>query len=198
MRTVTGVLRTTAALYLAHRSGSGCNHSCSLFVSRMPFYSRFTDAAFSVHAKSLQSCPTLCDPMDCSPPGSSVHGESPSKNTGVGCHALLLRIFPTQGSNPGLPHCRRILYQLSHQGSPQLRVVMVFAAPLFFPHTYLTASVCSVNSRGSLEEGALRGGDQLWNEGCRAPFCLEVKVFDVGLRNVLGNVSNLFLLHSSV
>ena len=136
--------------------------------------------------------------MDCSPPGSSVHGESPSKNTGVGCHALLLRIFPTQGSNPGLPHYRRILYQLSHQGSPQLRVVMVFAAPLFFPHTYLTASVCSVNSRGSLEEGALRGGDQLWNEGCRAPFCLEVKVFDVGLRNVLGNVSNLFLLHSSV
>ena len=36
-----------------------------------------------------QSCPTLCDPMDCSLPGSSVHGDSPSKNTGVGCHALL-------------------------------------------------------------------------------------------------------------
>ena len=122
--------------------------------------------------------------------------DSSGKNTGVGSLSLLQGIFPTQGSNPGLPHCRRILYQLSHQGSPQLRVVMVFAAPLFFPHTYLTASVCSVNSRGSLEEGALRGGDQLWNEGCRAPFCLEVKVFDVGLRNVLGNVSNLFLLHS--
>ena len=34
------------------------------------------------------------------------------------CHSLLQGIFPTQGSNPGLPHCRRILYQLSHQGSP--------------------------------------------------------------------------------
>ena len=44
---------------------------------------------------------------------------SPGKNTGVGCHALLQRIFPTQGLNPGLPHCRRILYQVSHQGSHQ-------------------------------------------------------------------------------
>ena len=61
-----------------------------------------------------QSRPTLSDPMDCSPPGSSGHGDSPSKNTGVGCHALLQGIFPTQGSNPGLQHCRRILYLLSH------------------------------------------------------------------------------------
>ena len=53
-----------------------------------------------------QLCPTLCDPMDCSPPGSSVHGDSPGKNTGVGYHALLQGIFPTQGSNPGLPHCK--------------------------------------------------------------------------------------------
>ena len=40
------------------------------------------------------------------------------KNTGVGCHALLQGIFPTQGSNSGLPHCRQILYCLSHQESP--------------------------------------------------------------------------------
>ena len=52
-----------------------------------------------------QSCPTLCNPMACSPPDSSVHGNSPSKNTEVGCHALLQGIFLTQGSNPGLPHC---------------------------------------------------------------------------------------------
>ena len=50
-----------------------------------------------------QLCPTLCDPMDYSPPGSSVHGDSPGKNTGVGCHALLQGIFPTQRLNPGLP-----------------------------------------------------------------------------------------------
>ena len=40
-------------------------------------------------AKSLQSCPTLCDPIDGSPPGSPVPGNSPGKNTGVGCHFLL-------------------------------------------------------------------------------------------------------------
>ena len=51
-----------------------------------------------------QSCLTLCDPMDCSPEGSSVHGDSPGKNTRVGHHALLQGIFPTQGSSPGLPH----------------------------------------------------------------------------------------------
>ena len=68
----------------------------------------------------LSHVPTLCDPMDCSPPGSSVHGDSPGQDTGVGCHALLQGIFPTLGSNPGLLHCRPVLYQLSHQGSSQL------------------------------------------------------------------------------
>ena len=68
----------------------------------------------------VQSCLTLCDPVDCSPPGSSVHGDSPGKNTGVGSHTLLQGIFPTQGLNPGLLHCRQILYHLSHQGSPSL------------------------------------------------------------------------------
>ena len=67
-----------------------------------------------------QSCPILCNPMDSSLPGSSVHGDSPGKNTGVGCHALLQGIFPTQGWNSGLLHCRQILYQLSHQGSPKI------------------------------------------------------------------------------
>ena len=42
----------------------------------------------------------------------------PGKDTGVGCHFLLQGIFPTQGSNPGLLHCRQILYQLSFKGSP--------------------------------------------------------------------------------
>ena len=65
-----------------------------------------------------QSCLTLCDLMDYSLPGSPVHGDSPGKNIGVGCHALLQGSFPTQGWNPGLPHCRRILYPVSHQGSP--------------------------------------------------------------------------------
>ena len=66
-----------------------------------------------------QSCPTLCDPMDCSPPGSSIHEIFPGKGTGMGCHFLLQGIFPTEGSNPGLPHCRQKLYHLSHQWSPR-------------------------------------------------------------------------------
>ena len=55
--------------------------------------------------------------MGCSLLGSAVYGDSPGKNTGVGCHALLQAIFPTQRLIPGLLHCRRILYLLSHQGS---------------------------------------------------------------------------------
>ena len=69
-----------------------------------------------------QLCPTLCDPMDCKPPGSSVHEDSPGKNTGVGCHALLQGIFLTQELNQGLLHCRWILYQLSYKGSASHRL----------------------------------------------------------------------------
>ena len=76
----------------------------------------------AVHAKSLQSCPALCNLVDCSPPGFSVQG------------ILQVRILEwvalsfsgrsaqprdqTQGLNPGLPHGMWILYSLSHQGSP--------------------------------------------------------------------------------
>ena len=62
-----------------------------------------------------QSCLTLWDPVDCSLPRLLCPWNSPGKNTGVGSHSLLQRIFLTQGSNLGLPHCRQILYCLSHQ-----------------------------------------------------------------------------------
>ena len=68
----------------------------------LPFAATWID--FAVLYLVTQSCPTLCDPMDCSPPGSSVHGDSPGKNTGVDCHALLQENFPTQESNRGLLH----------------------------------------------------------------------------------------------
>ena len=118
-----------------------------------------------------QSCPTLSDPMDCSLPGSSVHGRRSifissvhftGKSTGVGCHCLLREsflvmsnslqphglyniwnspgqntevdslsllqgIFPIQGSNPGLSHCRWILYQLSHKRSPRILEWVAFS-----------------------------------------------------------------------
>ena len=73
---------------------------------------------WNVRYRITQSCPTLCNPMDYSPPGSSVHEDSPGKNTGVGCHALLQGIIPTQRPNPGLPHCRWNLCHLSYHGSP--------------------------------------------------------------------------------
>ena len=63
-----------------------------------------------VKVKVPQSCLTLCDPMD----------NSPGQNTGVGSFSLLQGIFPTQGLNPGIPHCKGILYQLSHKGSPRI------------------------------------------------------------------------------
>ena len=64
--------------------------------------------------KVTQTCQTLCDPIDYSP------WNSPGQNTRVGSLSFLQGISPTQGSNPGLPHCRQILCQLSHQGSPEL------------------------------------------------------------------------------
>ena len=74
----------------------------------------------SVLCLVTQSCPILCNHMDCSPPGSSVHGDSPGKNTGVGCHALLQVIFPTQRSNPDLPHCRAESLLTEPLGSPRI------------------------------------------------------------------------------
>ena len=56
-----------------------------------------------VCAKLLQSCLTLCDPMDCSQPGSAVHGDSLGKNTGVGCHFLLQGDLPDPGIKPESP-----------------------------------------------------------------------------------------------
>ena len=78
--------------------------------------------------KSLSHELTLCNPMDWSPPGSSVHGDFPGQNPGVGSCSLLQGIFPTQGSNPDFLHCRQIFYHLSHQGSP--RILEWVACPL--------------------------------------------------------------------
>ena len=63
----------------------------------LPPWSRFITGC----AKSLRLCPTLCNPLDCSPPGSSIQRKSIGRNTGVGCHGLLQGIFPTHRSNLG-------------------------------------------------------------------------------------------------
>ena len=89
-----------------------------------------------------QSCPTICDSMNCSPPGSFIHGDLPKpgietgspalradsllsgppgkpKKTGLVSQPLLQGIFPTQELKRGLLHCRQILYQWKYQGSPR-------------------------------------------------------------------------------
>ena len=91
---------------------------CVIYSSSAFYISRpliFTEV--SVLCLITQPCLTLCKPMYCIPPGMYCAWNSPGKNTGVGSCSLLQVIFPTQGSNWGLLHCRRILYQLSYQGS---------------------------------------------------------------------------------
>ena len=106
-----------------------------------------------------QSRPTLCNPMDCGPPGSTVHEGSPGQNTGVGCPAILQEIFSTQELNPGLPHCRHILYQLSYQGSPQAlksdggwqarpQALVLYQTPRWFQ--------CGIRSANQVDRGGLR------------------------------------------
>ena len=71
-----------------------------------------TSILFSiVKVKVTQLCPTLCDPMD------YIYSlwNSPGQNTGVGSLSLLQSFLPTQGSNPGLLHCRQNLHQLNHK-----------------------------------------------------------------------------------
>ena len=102
----------------------GTRHLLHAFASN--FKSEVWQQYFCPHFVCLvaQSCPTLCDPMVCSLPSSSIRGDSPGKNTGEGCHAFLQGIFPIQGSNSGLLHCRRNLYHLSHQGSPTYKLLL--------------------------------------------------------------------------
>ena len=68
-----------------------------------------------VESEVVQSCLILCNLMDCSLPGYSVLEDSPGENTEADSHSLLQGTFPTQGSNPGPPQCKEILYHLSHQ-----------------------------------------------------------------------------------
>ena len=93
---------------------STCTHACTGGGGALYYMSFILLVGIYTIVKVTQSCPTLCDPMDWlySP------WNSPDQNTAVGCHSLLQRTFPTQGLNPGLPHCRQILYSLCHQGSP--------------------------------------------------------------------------------
>ena len=76
------------------------------------------------------SCPTLCDSMELTK--LLCPWDSPGKNTGVGCYSILQGICPTQGSNPGLLHCRQILCHLSYRGGPKIHYFKVSFALTYF------------------------------------------------------------------
>ena len=95
-------------------------------------------------SEKSESCPVVSDSL-------RLHGlwlarllcpwNSPGKSTGVGSHSLLQGLVPTQGSNPGLTHCRQILYKLSHQGSPLLEIIHFYSF-FFFKMVYLIPLTC--------------------------------------------------------
>ena len=110
----------------------------SYFMSRLPKWTTFEGSDYSLSNPLLLSLCMLCFCYICCCYVASVMSDSvrpqrrqptrlprpwdfPGKRTGVGCHFLLQVIFPIQGSNPGLPHCRQTLYCLSYQGSHTIK-----------------------------------------------------------------------------
>ena len=83
-----------------------------MFGSRVVLDEQSKSVSHSVMSNSLRPYGMYLTRLFC--PWNSL-----GKNTGVGCHSLLQGIFPTQGSNPGLPHYRQVLYHRSHRGSPR-------------------------------------------------------------------------------
>ena len=94
--------KTSLALDKSSYNLSPCEYIKKLFESE----DVVTQSCLTLRPHGLQSARLLCP------------GNSPGKNTRVGCYSLLQGIFLTQGSNPGLLHCRQIPYHLRHQGSP--------------------------------------------------------------------------------
>ena len=114
---MTEVTQQSTALHSIRRPGKQIGKTNTRNWSNV--LSKKNNIIIKLCAQSLSCVQLFTTPWTaCSLPSSSVHGDSPGKRTGVGCHALFQRMFPTQGSNPGLLHCRWILYCLSRQGSP--------------------------------------------------------------------------------
>ena len=119
-------------------------------LNALPIFSLFCPS-LSCRSQCLEneSCSVMSDSLQSHGPYSPQN--SPGQNTAVGSLFLLQGIFPSQGSNPGLPHCRQILYQLSHKGSPSLSCVYsqclrawVFYLEFFATKRYLSFFVAAV------------------------------------------------------
>ena len=91
---------------------------------------------------------------------------SPGQNTGVGSLSLFQGIFPAQGSNPGLPHCSRTLYQLSHKGSPRILewVAYPFSSRSSQPRNRTRVSCIAGGFFTNWAEGSLKESNQVTTE----------------------------------
>ena len=128
-----GGLQSTGSQRVGH-DWSGLAHACGL--------GKMVES--EVKVKVAQSCPTLAPHRLYGP------WNSPGQNTGVGGLSLLQGIFPTQGLNPGLLHCRWILYQLSHKGSPKMKEATVFSRILAWPKGH-SRNIFLLHGGGSAE-----------------------------------------------
>ena len=100
---------------------------------------------YAVLCLVFYSCPTLCDSMEHSLPGSSVYGDSTSKEYWSGLPCLPPADLPNKISNPGLLHCRQILYQLSYQGSPPVLIVFFKSHLIVFSSFFIAFCKCLYN-----------------------------------------------------
>ena len=143
-----------------------------------------------MQVKVAQSCLTLCDPMDYRP------WNSPAQNNGVGSLSLLQGIFPTQGSNPGIPHCRWSLYQLSHKGSPRILEWAAIPSPedLSDPGIKLGSPTLQADSLSSYQgspesESCSVVSDSLLPHGLSSPWSSPGQNNGVGSLSLLQEIS---------
>ena len=119
---------------------------------------------------------TLCNPIDCSPPGSTVHEIFPARIKGVCCHFLLQGIFPIKGLTPGLLHCRQILYRLSYKGRSDSYLFLI----IFPGGTSVKEHACMpANAEDSRDASLIPESGRSPGGGHGNPlqyFCLEKKV----------------------
>ena len=124
-------MATTPVFLPGESQGRGSLVGCCLWgrtesdMTEMTQQQQFSQPSSCAEYLFTHLCPSLCGPMACGPPGSSVCRDSPGKNTGVGCYAPPPGVIPTQGSNPGLPHCRWIHYHLVTREA--LKIISNFA-----------------------------------------------------------------------
>ena len=149
-----------------------------IFTSKSFFELLWPSSVFLERARVVaQSCPTLCNPW---PVAMRLlcPWDFSGKNSGVGCHALLRGMFPTQGSKPGLPHCRQILYHpnLSPKFSKELqRRSWARTQRLVVLNVGGSLRLAEGGRRKGVCQGARVGGMSLNKLVSVLFFCLEIK-----------------------